>query len=129
MEREREQEQDGKREMGMGVGIGSRKWEQERETQTASVRGTCWTKTHTVSDGCVKQRDRKYQTDMLYSEMDSISRTCRTWTDNIRWMCQTGMDGAGQASLIQRNTENGGNRENRENGDEVDIPNRIQEVA
>ena len=69
----------------------------------------------TMSDGRVGQGDGQRRTDVSDREADSVGR-----------MCRTGTGGARRVSPILRYGGNGGNGGNR---DEVDIPNRIQEVA
>ena len=60
----------------------------------------------------LSDREGQCQMDVSNREMDSIRR-----------MYRTGTDSTGRVLLRWRNGGNGGN------GDEVDIPNRIQEVA
>ena len=124
-EREREQE---------------REWERERERQrerqwtfptatgtgTDSVKRTCRQR-RTASDGRVGQGDGQRQMDVSNRDMDSIRWTCRT----ERRTALDGRVGQRRAALDERRRNEGirGNGRNGGNRGEVDIPNRIQEVA
>jgi len=77
-----------------------------------------------VSDRRVGDGDGQRQTDVSESETDSVRQTCR----RRRRTASGGRVVERQTALDEHhlNRENGGNGGN---GGEVDIPNRIQEVA
>jgi len=121
---------------GMGTGTGMDVSNGDRNNITRMCR-----QGRTASNGRVKARDRHRQMDVSDKETDSVRWRYRTGMDNIRRNHRTGTGIARRASPRQRNRGNrenggnrgnrgkGGNRGNRGNRDEVDIPNRVKEVA
>ena len=122
-ERDRSRNRNGNRNVNRHS---QREWGQRRmevSTEMDSVGRTCRTERQTASDGRVRQRDRQRQMDVLDRDGQHQTDVLNRETDSVRWTCRIGMDSAGRVLPRPRNRGNGGN------GDEVDIPNRIQEVA